>query len=564
MSPRFRSVRSRVTTITTLLVGAALAIAGVGMLTISRRSLVDDVRDALAGNVIGARDLLNESVVTDITLLQVGQEIDPGAVSVDPVHEACSPILSESYGRVLRPFSTYMAVADLDPAAGAEYSACVAEHDAGRRTVEVCAAEAVAALGDPEVTFIEFRRLLESQSFLEAYRDCTDELLDAPARIAAADSKCDPLVQDPFGGVDVLDTAAVDDRLRDVLSGYATCMRDAGVPEYPELTVTTGAGDLSVLSGARGASVVLPSLESVRAGVDRFGTTVAIVVPLLVADLAVLIWFMVARALRPVEAIRTQVDRIRGGALDTRVPESGSGDEIDRLAVTMNRMLDRLERATERQRQFVSDASHELRSPLASIRTQLEVATAHPDRADWREVAAGVLDEGTRMEALVADLLALARADEGAIAARREEVDLAELARSEAAERPAPPSFEVRVVGAATVRGDSGALLRVLRNLLDNAARHAGSRVLVVVAGSSDGVVVAVDDDGSGIPPADRERVFERFTRLEEARTRDAGGTGLGLAVVREVVHAHGGTVGVTDSALGGARLEIHLPSASA
>jgi signal transduction histidine kinase len=242
------------------------------------------------------------------------------------------------------------------------------------------------------------------------------------------------------------------------------------------------------------------------------------------------------------------------------VPESGSGDEIDQLAVTMNRMLDRLERATDRQRQFVSDASHELRSPLASIRTQLEVAMAHPDRADWRAVAAGVLDEGTRMEALVADLLALARADEGAIAAREDRVDLGEIARSEAADRPGPVTFEVRVVSTATVRGDAGALRRVVRNLLDNAGRHAATRVRVSVARSAEGTMLAVDDDGAGIRPEDRERVFERFTRLEEARTRDAGGTGLGLAVVREVVRAHRGTVRVADGELGGARFEVRLP----
>ena len=560
MSPTFRSVRSRVTTITTLLVGVALAVAGVGMLTISRRSLVDDVRGALAGNVAGARDLLNESVATDITLLQLGQEIDPAEITLDPVEEACSSILTEAYGRVIRPFSTYLEVGDLDPVATAAYEECVAGRSMEVRTVEVCRDEAVAALGDPEVTFAEFGRLLESQSFREAYDDCTADLLDAPARIAAAAGTCDPALDDPFREVDVLDSEQVDDRLRDVLAGYADCMRDNGVPEYPSLTVATGAGDLSVLSGGGGASVVLPSLETVRAGVDRFGTTVAIVVPLLVADLAVLTWFMVARALRPVEAIRTQVERIRGGELDRRVPESGSGDEIDRLAVTINRMLDRLEGAIERQQQFVSDASHELRSPLASIRAQLEVAMAHPDRADWRDVASGVLEEGSRMEALVADLLALARADEGALADHDETVDLAALARAEAADRPGPIRFDVAAPVPVTVRGDAGALRRVIRNLLDNAARHAAGRVVVTVSAEPGGVLLAVEDDGAGIPPEDRERVFERFTRLEEARTRDAGGTGLGLAVVGEVVGAHRGTAVVTDGALGGARFEIRLP----
>jgi signal transduction histidine kinase len=564
MSPRFRSVRSRVTTITTIVVGAALALAGVGLLNVSRRSLVDDVRGVLGDNLSGARDLLNASVVTELTLLSLGQEVEPESALSTGVPAECLPVLVAEYGPAVRPFSTYQELGDLAPDAAAAYEACAAARDPYRvSAIDVCEAEAVAALGNPDVTFTEYRLLLSSESYQEAYQDCLVEELRADDAVAAAADVCDPVLDEAFAGIDVLDTEEVDRRMERRLGDYAACMRGAGVPSYPDLTVTAGPQGISVLAGASGAAVVLPSLASVRAGVDRFGTTVAVVVPLLVLDLAVLTWFLVARALRPVEQIRSEVDLIRSGELDRRVPETGAGDEIDQLAATMNRMLDRLEQTTERQRQFVSDASHELRSPLASIRTQLEVAVAHPDRLAWREVAAGVLEEGGRMEALVDDLLALARADEGAVEASDDVVALGEVARTEAAGRASPPVFDVSDVADVAVRGDEGALRRVIRNLLDNAARHAVSVVRVAMTPSEGAVLLAVEDDGSGIPDEERERVFERFTRLEEARTRDAGGTGLGLAVVRAVVEAHGGSVRVVEGELGGARVEVWIPSRS-
>ncbi len=561
MSPRFRSVRSRVTTITTVVVGTALALAGAGLLTLSRRSLVDDVRGVLGDNLSGARDVLNTSVVTELTLLRLGQEVEPEAALDTEVPEECRPVLVEAYGRVVRPFSTYQQLGDLGPDASAAFEACAAASDPFRvSAIEVCESEAVAALGNPDVSYAEYLRLLGSESYQEAYQDCLVEQLRADDAVAAAAEVCDPVLDEAFAGIDVLDTEEVDRRIERRLGEYAACMRGAGVPSYPDLSVTAGAEGISVLAGASGAAVVLPSLASVRAGVDRFGTTVAVVVPLIVLDLAVLTWFLVARALRPVEEIRTEVDLIRGGELDRRVPETGAGDEIDRLAATMNRMLDRLEKATERQRQFVSDASDELRSPLASLRTQLEVAVAHPERAEWAEVAAGVLEEGGRMEALVDDLLALARADEGAVEASDDLVSLGDLARDETVGRPEPPAYDVTLVQPATVHGDEGALRRVVRNLLDNAARHAASIVRVEVVGDDESVLLAVEDDGAGISEEDAERVFERFTRLEEARTRDAGGTGLGLAVVRAVVEAHGGTVRIVRGSLGGARVEARIP----
>jgi signal transduction histidine kinase len=269
---------------------------------------------------------------------------------------------------------------------------------------------------------------------------------------------------------------------------------------------------------------------------------------------------VVGRVLHGVEAIRARVAQIGAGDLHQRVPDPGTGDEVGRLAATMNRMLDRLQRSSDRQRRFVSDASHELRSPLASLRTQLEVALAHPEGADWPGVASGVLEEGVRMERLVDDLLALARADEGVVLAHTEEFDFGDLLAEEA-ERVEGLTVDTSGVGPVSVRGDPLALRRVVRNLLDNARRHAASRIVLRVSLEGDEVVAVVEDDGAGIPEAEREQVFERFARLEEGRDRDAGGTGLGLAVVREVVQAHGGTVVAEEGDAGGARLVVHLPT---
>jgi signal transduction histidine kinase len=231
----------------------------------------------------------------------------------------------------------------------------------------------------------------------------------------------------------------------------------------------------------------------------------------------------------------------------------------------MNEMLDRLELAADRQRQFVSDASHELRSPLTTIRTQIEVADRHPDAAEWESVRGSMLDEVERLDDMVADLLQLARLDETGggptPAPAGTEVDLDELALHEATRLTSlGVAVDASGVGAVRVTGDGAALSRMVRNLADNAARHAGSRIALAVSLEHGQAVVRVDDDGAGVPTGDRERVFERFTRLDESRTRGVGGAGLGLALVRSVALAHGGTARVDDSPLGGARFEVALP----
>jgi signal transduction histidine kinase len=270
-----------------------------------------------------------------------------------------------------------------------------------------------------------------------------------------------------------------------------------------------------------------------------------------------------------------------------RFPVPAAEDEVRRLALTLNGMLARLDAAGARQRAFVADAAHELRSPLASLRTQLEVAQRHPDAADWREVTEDVLADAHRMARIVDDLLLLARLDEDRLTvgptdlialADEAVVRLGAGARVPLSRADAPGLKQVLVVG------DTAALSRVISNLVENAVRHAATRVTVTVEGpvaglatgpvaglttgsvtrsrrgEPGGAVLTVSDDGPGIAAADRERVFERFTRLDAARSRDEGGSGLGLAIVRGVVAGHGGTVTLADAGPG-LRVVVQLPT---
>ena len=307
-----------------------------------------------------------------------------------------------------------------------------------------------------------------------------------------------------------------------------------------------------VRAGGRDLTVVAASpVTEVTRSLDAVRRSLLLAVPLLLALVGALAWFVTGRALRPVEAIRSEVEAIRHSTLHRRVPEPVGDDEIGRLAVTMNEMLDRLEGAAERQQRFVADASHELRSPVASLRAQLEVARRAGDEAALRQAVTGALVEEARIEALLSDLLVLAAVDEGT-APPSAPVDLAAVAAEEAA---APRRVPVRVTGSGWAEGSAVQLRRVVANLLDNAARHATSSVAVSVDDSR----IVVDDDGPGIPEPDRERVFERFTRLDEGRARDTGGAGLGLALVRAVAAAHGGHASIGSSPLGGARVAVTL-----
>ncbi|MEO3841629.1 HAMP domain-containing sensor histidine kinase [Streptomyces sp. B22F1] len=288
-------------------------------------------------------------------------------------------------------------------------------------------------------------------------------------------------------------------------------------------------------------------------------------VPLL-AVVAGVTWLVTRRALRPVEGIRGEMAAITASTdLSRRVPEPASRDEVARLARTTNETLTALEESVERQRRFVADASHELRSPIASLRTQLEVAAAHPELLDLD----GAVADTVRLQHLAADLLLLARLDAGEEPLGKP-VALGALVRETVERRHAEgresagPGREAAVVTGeladATVAGSRGQLERVLGNLLNNAVRHAAGRVDVSVRREGAWAVLDVADDGAGVPPADRERIFERFVRLDDARSRDEGGAGLGLAIVRDVVVRHGGTIGVGEAAGGGALFTVRLP----
>jgi signal transduction histidine kinase len=291
----------------------------------------------------------------------------------------------------------------------------------------------------------------------------------------------------------------------------------------------------------------------------------AIGLPVLLVLVAVATWKAVGRALAPVAAIRGEVARISAAELHRRVPQPPGTDEIARLAATMNQMLTRLERAQESKQRFISDASHELRSPVASIRQHAEVALAHPGRTSVAELAETVLAEDLRVQRLVEDLLLLARVDEYTLQLRHQPVDVDDLVFDEARHLRATTDLRIdtTAVSAGRVDGDPAGLRRVLRNLGDNAARHARGRIAFALADDGSHVALSVDDDGPGIPPTDQERVFERFVRLDDARARHDGGTGLGLAIVAELVSAHGGRVSAADSDLGGARIKVILPSAN-
>ncbi|PPH22913.1 two-component sensor histidine kinase [Rathayibacter sp. AY1C4] len=287
----------------------------------------------------------------------------------------------------------------------------------------------------------------------------------------------------------------------------------------------------------------------------------AVAVPLLIALVAVVCAVVVGRALRPVERMREEAEAVTSSALDRRIAAPGSGDEVDRLAHTLNRMLDRLQSGHERQRRFVSDASHELRSPVAALRQTAEVALAHPDRLDSARLARTVAEESVRLGGLIEGLLLLARADEARLAVASAPVDLDDLALGEVRRlRDSGARVDASGISAVQAVADEALLSRALRNLVDNAVRHRSSQLALSTRIDGAEAVLAVDDDGPGIPAAERERVLERFVRLDEGRARDAGGSGLGLAIVAGIARAHGGRVVVGDSALGGARVEVRVP----
>jgi signal transduction histidine kinase len=300
--------------------------------------------------------------------------------------------------------------------------------------------------------------------------------------------------------------------------------------------------------------------DDIDRSVGAFSGALILGLPVLALGAGIMTWFITGQTLAPVGIMTRRVRELTATTLDARVPVPPTDDEIAQLARTMNEMLDRLQNASVAQRQFVSDASHELRSPVASIRAQLETALRYPDDVDWPSVARIVLAEDERLEHLVGNLLAMARLEEGRLGPRSE-VDVDDLVMAQT-RRMTGIRVDVSAVSAGRVWGNPDELTSVVRNLLDNAARYASSTITVSVRESGPWVVIVVEDDGPGIPAHDRETVFERFARLQEGRERDMGGTGLGLALSKRVVEHHGGTIHVEDGTLGGARFVVCLPSA--
>lgn len=311
-----------------------------------------------------------------------------------------------------------------------------------------------------------------------------------------------------------------------------------------------------------------PMIIMVAASTDDVGEatriltgSLTVTIPIVAALLAALTWILVGRTLRPVEVIRAVADDITGTDLRGRVTDVHGDDEIVRLAHTINAMLDRVEHATTRQQRFVADASHELRSPLARIRSELEVDLAHPDRSDLLRTHRSVLDETIGLHHLVDDLLYLARADGGHTIAS-DEVDLDDIVLDAAAQIRNGAGIAVKVggVSAAQVRGDAAQLRRAIANLAENAARHAERTVTFEIVDRDTGATISVADDGAGIPADRRADVFERFTRLDDARHHAAGGAGLGLSITRDIIERHGGTIMIDPDHHPGARFVITIP----
>ncbi|GLZ01828.1 ATP-binding protein [Actinoplanes sp. NBRC 103695] len=406
-------------------------------------------------------------------------------------------------------------------------------------------------------------------------RTINEDALDTAKAVAALveqNALSDPIPVSPGMQVQVVDDQ---DRVRAV-----SATADRLVPIlYPDELKALSSGRGTVIGGDRigvdgavrvvavdarqGADtvhvLVARSTADVAAGIRLLRITLLVVFPLLILVLAVVSWQVVGAALSPVEALRSGAEEITGRARTDRLPVPDSSDEIHRLAVTLNDMLRRLDASRARQRAFVADAAHELRSPLTTMRTELEVAQRLPDDTDWPGLSADLLTDVERLSRLVDDLLLLARADDAATrpVARIQEIPVGELLSAVASRYP---SVRVSLPPAPVlVAGEPDALSRVVANLLDNAVRHASTSVEVTLSSEPSWGLITVTDDGPGIPEGDRERVFGRFTRLDDARARDAGGSGLGLAIVRELLRQHHGTITLGD-AEPGLRVEVRLP----
>ncbi|MFC7385406.1 sensor histidine kinase [Sphaerisporangium rhizosphaerae] len=335
---------------------------------------------------------------------------------------------------------------------------------------------------------------------------------------------------------------------------------------------------LTVLAMATASALLVP-MGMVGASAAEHGMTVSPLAPcwafrlfwsahivLLILLATAVTWKMTSRTLVPVQLMRARLAAINVSDLSTRIPQPSGRGEIAQLARTINNTLGRLEqakastdRALQRQRQFASDASHELRTPLAGLRVRLEEAQMHPSGTDLPDLMGHALEDLDRVQGIMTDLLLLARL--GATAPQAtQRVDLTGLVRAETARRTDRHPVSLDLADGIVIDAVPGQIARVLTNLLDNAQRHAAGQVRVRLRRSAAQAELVVSDDGDGVPPADRERIFQRFVRLDAARSRDRGGTGLGLAIARDIATAHHGTLSVHQAPIGGAGFVLRLP----
>jgi signal transduction histidine kinase len=390
------------------------------------------------------------------------------------------------------------------------------------------------------------------------------QVIDARGRIVAASAGADRLVP--------LLPAARAATVARTQAGTLVDGRPYGLPEFLRVVA---------VPGERGETVIAAvSFDAVRDTLTTVAHALLIGTPALLLLMIWVSWLITGSTLRPITALRRGAERVTATGVPSGLPVPEARDEVHSLAVTLNDMLSRLEGAQQRQRQFVSDTAHELRSPIASIRAQLEVALDHPGSQEWEQTAQDVLADTMRLAQLAEDLLVLARLEERAGLARgggtrvggspeltaAGTVDLAGLVTGTTgryAQARVPVSASVPEP--CSVAGDADALGRMLVNLIDNAVRYARSRVTVAVTCADGSVLVTVTDDGPGIAAGDQERAFERFTTLDGARARrdgDVSGAGLGLAIVRATALAHGGTAWLEDAGPG-LRALVRLPRAA-
>jgi signal transduction histidine kinase len=387
---------------------------------------------------------------------------------------------------------------------------------------------------------------------------------------AVASEQPVPVLDDDLFGIVVDDSGTVLVEVGDTAGRQAafTLLLEAADRDRSQVTVAGEAYRVVsmefAVAGDEARVVIAQPTEDIDESIGQLSRSLWLIVPPALLVLAVVVWLIVGRTLRAVELIRSRVAAIDVHDLDQRVPVPPGDDEIARLADTMNAMLERLERSVRRQQRFVADASHELRTPLTRMRTELEVDERHPAGADPALTRRSQLEEIAGMQRMIDDLLLLARGDAGSTATPRQMVDLDDVVLDEiGAQPPSSIAIDAGSVSAAQVPGSPGELRRVVRNLLDNARQHTRTMIRVELAETADSAVLTISDDGPGIPHHERERVLERFSRLDDARSGGEWHAGLGLAIVHEIVSRHAGTLTIGESEHGGVKVTVRLPNGS-